>query len=182
MALIKLIKLFTDAPLTEEDFISKIIPNFWSFLTQFLALVVLLVVVLFVAYKPVSKMLKKRQDYIESNIKEAEKSKAKAIALEREAKEKILLTHKEANAILEKASLDAEEARNIAIINTNKEIEAMKIRAEEDIKKAKLDAREEIKKEIISVALDSASLILKREVNSEDNSKLVEQFIEDNKK
>ena len=57
--------------LSSDDFTSKLIPNWPSFVTQLAALVVLIIVVIVFAYKPVKKILKKRQDHIEENIKEA---------------------------------------------------------------------------------------------------------------
>lgn len=166
-------------PIKQEDFISKIIPNFWSFLTQFLALVVLLVVVVFVAYKPVKKMLEKRQEYIQNNISEAEKARVEAIEAANEAKNLVLVSKKEANEILENASIEANKLHEQSIAKTNEEISLMKSRAQEDIERAKEEAKDEIRKEIVSVALTASSSILKREVTSEDNTKLVEQFIED---
>ena len=55
----------------------------------------------------------------------------------------------------------------------------MKLRAEKDIERAKEEAKDEIKKEMINIALDASSVILKREVNSDDNARLVEEFIKD---
>ena len=54
--------------LNAESFTSKLIPNWPSFVAQLGALVVLIVVFLIFGYKPVKKILKKRQDYIEENI------------------------------------------------------------------------------------------------------------------
>ena len=171
-------KVYADLP-AAEDFIAKIIPNFWSFLVQFLALIVLGVVVIFVAYKPVKKMLKKRQDYIENNIREAEENRANAIIKEREARELVLASKKEANLILENATKEAEVIRINKLNETEDEIESMKLRAEKDIERAKEEAKDEIKKEMINIALDASSVILKREVNSDDNTRLVEEFIKD---
>ena len=56
--------LFADF-MSAKDFIEKLIPNFWSFLIQLLSLIVLIVVIIVFAYKPVKKILKTRQDYID---------------------------------------------------------------------------------------------------------------------
>ena len=84
--------------LTAQEFIDKLIPNFWSFLIQLLALVVLIIATIFLAYKPVKKMLAKRQEHIEENILQAEEAKAKAIIHEREASQLLLDKRKEARA------------------------------------------------------------------------------------
>ena len=40
-------------------------------------------------------------------------------------------------------------------------------------------ALEDIHNEIVNVALDASKAILRREINEEDNSKLVEEFIKE---
>ena len=46
----------------------KLIPSWISFVIQLTSFLILLLVVFFIAYKPVKKMLKKRADYIENEI------------------------------------------------------------------------------------------------------------------
>ncbi len=58
----------------------------------------------------------------------------------------------------------------------------MKLEAENDIARMELEAQDKIKKEIVSVALDASKELLGREVSSEDNNRLLEEFIEDVKK
>jgi F-type H+-transporting ATPase subunit b len=174
-----LLVILTDTGISKDDIVSKLIPNFWSFLTQLIAFIVLLIIVIFVAYKPVKQMLKKRQDYIEANIADAEKAKAESIISLREAKESVLESKRTANEILQKAEQTAKTNSQLAIEQTNQEISLMKQRASEDIEKAKEEAKEEIRKEIVSVALLASSEVLKREVNEKDNQRLVEKFIED---
>ena len=65
----------------------KLIPNWLSFVVQFLSFLVLLLVVFFLAYKPVKKILKKRADYVEDEIKQAKENNAQAQASIEEAKQ-----------------------------------------------------------------------------------------------
>ena len=44
----------------------KLIPNWISFVIQFLSFLILLTVVFIFAYKPVKKILKKRADFVEN--------------------------------------------------------------------------------------------------------------------
>ena len=53
--------------------------------------------------------------------------------------------------------------------------------AEEQIVKEREEAKQEIQTEIINVALAAASKIVEREINKEDNERLVKEFLEDNK-
>ena len=94
--------------LTSESFTSKLIPNWPSFVTQLAALVVLIIVVIVFAYKPVKKILKKRQDHIEENIKEAEKSKLVWQENELKSKETVLASERTAADIVAEAKKAAE--------------------------------------------------------------------------
>ncbi len=162
-----------------DSFMNKIIPNLWAFLVQLLAFIILLVVVFVFAYKPVKKMLQKRQDHIENEIKEADEKNKTAQENAIEAEQNVLEAKKKANEIVEEARNEALRQKDIVIAQTNDEIVKMKLDAEEDIARSKEEAKEEIRKEIIDVALDASKELLKREVNSDDNKKLIDEFVKD---
>ncbi len=168
--------------LSSSDFTSKLIPNWVSFVTQLAALLVLILIVVVFAYKPIKKILKKRQDYIESNIKEAEESKAKWQENELKSETTVLESSRTASDIVNAAKIDAEKEKNLILEQTAKEVERMKKEAEDDIARSKKEAEEEIKEEMVSIALSAAEELLKREVDSSDNSRLVEDFIDQVKK
>ena len=168
--------------LTSESFTSKLIPNWPSFVTQLAALVVLIIVVIVFAYKPVKKILKKRQDHIEENIKEAEKSKLVWQENELKSKETVLASERTAADIVAEAKKAAEKEKAAILETTQLEVDKMKSDAENDIARMEIEAQEQIKKEIVSVALDASKELLGREVSSKDNVRLVEDFIEEVKK
>ncbi len=157
---------------------NNLIPSWVSFIMQVVAFIILLIVVVFVAYKPVKKMLKARQDYIEKEISDAEKSKAEAAINLTQSQETILASKKQASEIIENAQLEAKRQQEEIILNASKEVEKMKKMAEEDIQRSRQEALDDIQKEIVEVALLTSSEILKREVNSKDNTRLAEEFIE----
>ena len=165
--------------LSGDDFTSKMIPNWPSFLMQLGALLVLIFVVIFFAYKPVKKILAKRQEYIEQNIKDAEESKAKWQENEAQSKENVLASHKAAAGIVADAKLEAEKEKARILDDTAKEVERMKKDAENDIARMEIEAQEAIRKEMVDIALDASKELLGREVNSSDNTRLIEEFIED---
>ena len=168
-----------DIDLKAEDFTSKLIPNWISFVAQLGALIVLITVVIIFAYKPVKKIIKKRQDYIETNIREAEQSKATWQENELKSKEAVLASNKTAAEIISQAKVDALKEREEIIKQTELDVLKMKQDAEEDIVRMESDAQEAIRKEIVSVALDASKELLGREVSSKDNERLLEEFIED---
>jgi F-type H+-transporting ATPase subunit b len=169
----------SDAPFTAQDFLDKLFPNFWSFLIQFLALIVLFVAVYFIAYKPLSKLVKARKDYVEHNLRDSEQAKKIAEAKAAEVASTIASSKIEANQIVEVAKAKAKvEAAAIAEDAATK---AMAKQAEADvaIKQAEEKSRQAIHDEIVNVALDASKQVLGREVSAEDNSKLVSGFVDE---
>ena len=158
---------------------NSLIPSWVSFVVQFSALVIMLVVVITVAYKPVKKMLNKRAEYVETNIRDSEIAKAEAEKSVIASKEALIASKKEAAEIVANASIIAENNTKARLEATQLEINKMKALAEEDIARSKEEAKEEIRQEMVSVALAASEEVLKREVNQKDNKKVVEDFIKD---
>ena len=157
--------VLADIGQTIKDYISKnLIPSWVSFVVQFSALVIMVLVIFFVAYKPVRKMLTKRADYVENNIRDSETAKAEALKNVTASEETLIASKKEAAEIVANAKVIAEN---------------MKAQAEEDIERSKVEAKEQIRKEMISVALSASEEVLKREINEKDNARVVEDFIKD---
>ena len=156
----------------------KLIPSWISFVIQLTSFLILLLVVFFIAYKPVKKMLKKRADYIENEISQAEEKNALATASVTEAKELVASSKVKASEIIKTAESQGQEKYDAIILEAKMEVSEMKKLAEEDIERAKEDAKQDIRNEMVNVALSASKEILKREVNSQDNTKLAEDFID----
>ena len=155
----------------------KLIPSWVSFVVQFLSFLILLLVVFFVAYKPVKRLLKKRSDHIEDEINQAEEKNILAAKSVNEAKELISSSKVQASEIIKNAETQGQEKYDAMILEAKQEIAEMKKAAEEDIERAKEDAIEDIRSEMVNVALSASKEILKREGDSKDNVKLAEDFI-----
>ena len=168
--------------INSDSFTSKLIPNWVSFVTQLGALIVLILVVIVFAYKPVKKIIVERQNYIEQNIKEAEEAKAVCQENERKSEAMVLASNRTAADIVAEAKETALKERSKILEDTAKEVERMKIEAENDIARMEVEAQEEIRKEMVAIALDASKEVLGREVNSSDNTRLIEEFIEEIKK
>lgn len=169
--------MLTDIGETMKTIANKLVPNLLSFVVQFLSFLVLLIVVFVFAYKPVKKVLKKRADHIEQEIKEAEENNLSAQKSVNEAKELIANSKVEASEIIQNAEKTGQSKYEAIILEAKNEVKEMKLAAENDIERAKEDALTEIRNEMVSVALSASKEILKREVDSDDNKRLAEEFI-----
>lgn len=180
MLLESILVLDSSAPFSAEDFINKLIPNFWSFLINLIALIVLFVLLFFIAYKPLKKYCEARKDNIEKNMRDAERAKKINERNVQEGAAIIENAHTEAQKIIAKAKVDAASSAEAIITDANAEAKRRQKECDEALKLEEAKARDAIKREIVNVALDASKEILGREVSESDNAHLIDEFIAKN--
>ena len=167
------------SPFNTEDFTSRIFFNVWDFLAVFLAFVLLIVVVFFVAYKPIKKFIKNRGDYVEGKISEAETREEKSRSLISEGEAYVTSSKKEANLIIEKAKNDALMQKDEILESAKQEAAQEKQKARAEIALELEASKKAIHDEIVDVALAASEELLKKEVNTKDNKRLLDDFVDD---
>ena len=155
----------------------KLVPNLLSFVIQFVSFLILLIVVFVFAYKPVKKLLKKRADYVENEIKEAKENNLVAQKNIEETKETLANSKIQASEIIQNAEKQGQEKYDALIEQAKSDVIEMKNDAQKDIERAKEEAIQDIHNEMVKVALSASEEILKREVDTKDNKRLAEDFI-----
>lgn len=156
---------------------SKLIPNLWAFLVQFIALLVMLFIVVKFAYKPVSKYLKARRETLKNEVDDTFKKNEEAKVNLEKSEAQLADTRRQADVILNEATLEANKTRNEILEQANQEALETRNKALDDIERAKAKATREVRNEIVDVALDATGKLLEREVNTKDNTKIVDDFI-----
>ena len=167
------------SPFSDEDITAKIFPNgYWDFLIQLIAFVILLLIVFFLGYKPLKKMMAARHDKIQAMIQDAEENQRVAHNAAMAAEETIEEGRQEAERILESARAQAKAEGKAIIAAAEEEAASKRRKAQEDIAAAEEASRARVREEIIDVAMLASETLLGREVNSEDNARLVETFVD----
>ena len=180
LKLITLATEFSDIVDGFKGFVDNLLPqDILTVIIQLCSTAVIFIIVAVFLFKPVRELLKKRQDYIENQIKESEEANLKAQEREEISRSIIDEAKKESLVILEEAKKQAEDLKEKKYQETDEEIRNLKLQAELDIEREKEAAQEEIKKQIIDVAILASETVLNREVNHDDNSRLVDDFIKD---
>ena len=104
-------------------------------------------------YKPVMKILRKRQGLVDQPLKEAEAAKQEALSMKKEYEANLSKANEEADRIVKEA-------------------------AQLDIAAQQKRAINDAKDEIGSMAVDIASKVIGREINEQDQADLVDEFIQ----
>lgn len=150
---------------------------FWTLLT----FVLLLIVLRLVAWKPILGGLKDREQSIENALKQAEVAKQemgnlmaeneKLLQEARNERDKMLIEAKhQKDALVESAKAEATKERNRILEQ-----------AKETIEKEKEAAKRELKEFVVSLSVDVAQKILKKELSgSNEQEALVDAYLNEN--
>ena len=157
----------------------KLLPNIWAFLVQLIAFVLLLIAVIFLAYKPVKKFLEKRSEMLEEEVKTTHENRQISEEKRREMISNLANAKAEATKIINDATKEATIAKDKILSDANDKRRQLKEKTMNEISLEKEKAMKELKDQIVDVAFEASSKILEREVNSLDNKKIVDNFVED---
>ena len=157
----------------------KLLPNIWAFLVQLIAFVLLLIAVIFLAYKPVKKFLEKRSEMLEEEVKTTHENRQISEEKRREMISNLANAKAVATKIINDATKEATIAKDKILSDANDERRQLKEKTMNEISLEKEKAMKELKDQIVDVAFEASSKILEREVNSLDNKKIVDNFVDD---
>lgn len=183
--LVILFSLFSLTSCNVQDFLNlkdeinqKLFPNVWAFLVQFIAFIIMVIIIIFFAYKPVKAYINKRRELLDNEVKSAKDDKDSAKELKMQAQKEIALSHKKANDIIENAKKEGEVRKEEIIEAANKEAKDKIEEANFAIEKEKNEAKKEVKNDLANVAIVLSSKILEREVSDKDNEQIINNFID----
>ena len=165
------------SPVQKETVLDDLLPNLWVFLSHIFATVVLLLVSIYLVWKPTKTSLEKRHEYIQNEIAQAEEIKKNALKQLADAEQTKINAFNDAKKIIETANDQAyqqkEEIERQALNNSEK----IRTQAKYDAEKIKAEAEENMNKQIIDIAFAASNALLKSKVSEKDSETFVSDFI-----
>ncbi len=153
--------------------------NLWQILISLANLLILFLLIKKFLYAPVQKMLDKRQEELNNKYDEAQEAKNKAEQDEKYWHEKMESANSEADAILKKASENANRRSNKIIDTAKGEAEDIIRQAQTDAELERKRATEDIKREIVDISAALAEKMLSREIDIEDHRSMINDVIDE---
>ena len=147
----------------------------WTIIFQILNL--LLLMVLFKKYKPVTEILEKRQAEIEGHYQEAQQAETDAKAMKADYESKMAGARQEADRVIKTATESANAMSASIVEDARTQADQLKRRAQTEIDLERRRAFDEVKGELSGIALDIASQVIEREVNEKDHEAFINEFI-----
>ena len=129
-------------------------------------------------FKPVGKILDKRNEMAAAEIAEAKRAKESAAKTEQEYIEKLAKAKEEAADIMKPATLRAQKREEEIVNEANQKAAEIKARAEENIERDKQRAVNDIKDEISDIVIMAASKVVEKEISAKDNEAIIADFLQ----
>ena len=153
--------------------------NFWTALFVLLNTTVLYLVLRKFLFVPVMKIIETRQQEIDTLYTQAGSAREEAEKLQSEYEEKLSQATATSERLVKEATVRAQSREEEIIREANARADAIRTKASADIAQEKKKAINEAKDEISVIALAIAGKVVGRELDAEDQSKLVDSFIEE---
>lgn len=148
-------------------------------LAQIFHFIVLLIFLRVVAYKPIAKLLKERQDYIANSVAATEEERAQAEQLKLQYQADLQKARGEAQAIIAQATKTAELQAQEVIAGAKEEANRVKESALADIRREREKAVRELRDQVAALSVLVAGKIINQTITPELQRQLVYNFIEE---
>ena len=159
-----------------EEFIGV---NFWTALFVLLNTLTIFFVAKKFLFKPVMKIIRERQQEIDDMYTKAGQAKEQAAALRTEYEDKLCAATDKADRLVKEAVARGQSREEEILRQAKAEANAIREKASADIAQEKKKAINDAKDEISVIALAIAGKVVGRELTGDDQSQLVDQFIDE---
>jgi F-type H+-transporting ATPase subunit b len=150
-----------------------------TLLTQVVTFIILLVVLRFVAYKPIMRMLDERSRHIKESMEQAEAVKAQSAHAEEELKKQLEQASREGQDRIARAVKAGEEVKQKAQEDAKKEAENLITRARSEIQRERDDAITEVRREFADLTVLAAGKVIGKSLDKEEHRELIEKVLEE---
>ena len=146
------------------DKVNELMPSIYIMIATLGAFLVLFLVLTKLLYKPVRKMVKNRQDFIQKNIDDSISAKEMALSLEQQARDNLFNSKLMAQEIIHKSKLEAEVLKYQYIDQGKAEAERLVTEANVEISTKKQVLEREVHNEIVNIAIEISEKMVAKNI------------------
>lgn len=148
-----------------------------TILAQMLNFFILVWILARFAYKPLVSMMQERKERIAKDLADAQAARNEAEQFKADYAAQMANARQEAQQIVEKAVQQAEATTREQLAAAREQIEREKERARQDIVNERDRAMNNLRNEVISLSVAMATKVVAKDMDSETNTKLIEDAI-----
>ncbi len=148
-------------------------------ITQVVTFIILLVILRFVAYKPLMRMLDERSQRIKESMDQAESVKEQSAHAEEEVKKQLFEASRQGQERIDKAVKAGEEMKQKAQEDAKQEAEALINRARGEIQRERDEAISDVRREFADLTVLAAGKVIDRTLDKEKHRELIDKVLEE---
>jgi len=150
-----------------------------TFVGQLVSFLILMVVLIFVGYRPIRKMLDERANKIKEGMAQAEASREEYVRVRVVVEEEINKARQEAQTIVAEAAQMGGRFKEEAKQEARKEAQIIIDRARKEMDQERARAIDELRKEFVDTAILVAGKVISETLDREKHRKLIEKTLEE---
>ncbi len=154
-----------------------IFPSLPMMLATVISLILVIIFLTFLIYKPLRKAIKKRHDFIQKNIDEAKENQKLSLEKLDLANQHLEQAHKSADDLIKDAKLKAEKVMNVYTEKAKMNAKQIIEEAELDINNRRIAMEEEAKQNVVNTALELTKKILEKEISKKNEAEIINKFL-----
>jgi len=155
--------------------------DWFKLAAQVLNFLVVLYLINRFGFRPMLRLMDQRSARIKKGLEDAEAAERDRALAQAEREAAVAEARKEAQAMIARANKIAEDARTEILADARSEAGRLVDRAREEINAEKEKAMAELRGQVADLALDAAGKLIKSQMSSQTQRRLVEEFLAEEK-
>ena len=152
--------------------------NLGYLISQIVNFTLLAVLLYFVAYKPILRMLDERSARIKQGLEDAEQASRRAAEMEQEFELRLAEARKEGQDIIAQATQMSERARQEILATAREEARAQVEKAKEEIARERESAMSELRQQVADLSLSISEKVIGESLDQTRQRELIAEFLE----
>ncbi len=148
-------------------------------ISQLVSFLVLFIILRFVAYKRILKILDDRAQRIKESLEQAEAAKEQSLQAQDEVKKEIQAASKQGQEIIARASQAGEEVRKKAQELAKQDAETLIQRARQEIKAERDEAIDVLRSQFADLTIQAASKVIGESLDQESHKELIDKVLQE---
>ena len=149
--------------------------------SQLVSFLVLFIILRFVAYKPILKMLDERSQRIKESLEQAEVAKEQSMHAQDEIKKQVQDAGRQGQEIIARANQTSDEVRKKAQELAKQDAEVLIQRARQEIKAERDEAIDVLRAEFADLTIQAASKVIGETLDKESHKELIDKVLQESK-
>ena len=152
--------------------------NLGYLVSQIVNFTLLAVLLYFVAYKPILRMLDQRSARIQKGLEDAEAASKRAAEMEIEFQKQLATARKEGQEIIAQATQASDRARQEILARAHEDARGMIDKAKEEIDRERDQAMTDLRRDVGELSVSIAQKIIGQTLDEPGQRRLIAEFLE----